>query len=184
MVGNEDDYSSSESSGLDEDYFFIDENMADCLLADDEMQQFTAPPQQAWKDYSSKDFPALVTIDSSKHKQWIIAKKEIMHVRKQLRNLLDIADEDEGIVEKMILHLVGPNSKVGLFLKENLVLDDSKYLKFLHTCCLQAAYDCSTKQLYHKNSKLQEHVLLNERGYLDIWKWMANRKKLDSTTIK
>ena len=110
--------------------------------------------------------------------QWELAKNEIAHVRKQVRAILNINKEDpDAIVGKVIQHFFGRGSKISRFFEENLCLSDSKYLDFMHTFCMQAAYDCSVKQLYHKHSKLRENVMIEEDKYNEIWSWMANLRK-------
>ena len=155
MVGDYPDHNSlSDTSSAydDEDYFFNDDSWDDCYLTRDERDSFTAPSQQKWKDLHPNDHPAIVTVDSSLEEQWELAKKEIAHVRKQVRAILNINKEDpDAIVGKVIQHFIGRGSKISRFFEENLSLSGSKYLDFMHTFCMQAAYDCSVKQLYHEH---------------------------------
>ena len=186
MSDNNNDTESETSTLFDiNDYFFNDGNLDYCYLTKEETNQFMAPSQHAWKDCHPKDHPAYVTIDTSKDEQWSLAKKEIHHVNKQMRALMNI-DADAGennIIRKVVLHIIGSESRIGQFFMKNLCLSEISYLKFMHTICLQAAYDCSSTQLYLPYSKLRKFCLMEEKEYNAVWSWMANLRKLDSASI-
>ena len=95
MISNAYDDSTSDSSSSSlEDYFFVEDGMDNCVLTDDELKQISTPSQQSWKDFLPMNFPAIVTINASKDQQWKLAKKEITHVRKRMREMMDVDDDD------------------------------------------------------------------------------------------
>ena len=81
------------------------------------------------------------------------------------------------------MYIIGSESRIGQFFMKNLCLLEVSYLKFMHTICLQAAYDCSSTQLYLPYSKLRKFCLMEEKEYNAVWLWMANLRKLDSASI-
>ena len=180
----DDDESTISSLGtLSEDHFYEDLN-DDPMLSKEDAEAFMSPPQQAWIDANPKDAPTIVKIDTSTEQQWKLARMEIDHVKATMHRLIGVTydkDQDkDGVVLKLctILHLLGKTSKVATFFKENVSLSDTKYLQFMHTFCMQAAYNCSSRQLFYKCLKLQKALLLSETEYNGVWQWLANRKKL------
>ena len=67
----------------------------DCNLSSDDFQDLLAPATENWNNFSSKDHPAVVTMDHSKTVQWMLAQDEIHHLKKSICQLLG-----KGIDEK------------------------------------------------------------------------------------
>ena len=185
----DDDESTISSLGtLLEDHFYEDLNN-DPMLSKEDAEAFMSPPQQAWINANPNDAPAIVKIDTSTEQQWKLARMEIDHVKATMHRLIGVTydkDQDkDGVVLKRrtILHLLGKTSKVATFFKENASLSDTKYLQFMHTFCMQAAYNCSSRQLFYKCLKLQKALLLSETEYNGVWQWLANRKKIDNASV-
>ena len=84
---------------------------------------------------------------------------------------------------KLSFFVVGSESRIGKFLQEELSLSKQKYVGFLHTVCLQAAYDVSADQLYHQISKLRDSLLITEDDYIAVWSWMAHRMRVEAAQI-
>ena len=187
-MGRDDDEDSSASSSVsEEDLYFLGDDMDNCLLSADDMKLFTTPRTDKWQDFHPKDYPDIVTIDESKDKQWSLAKKEIEHVRKRVREMIDLDDVEEmdtdEIVREIALLFVGSQSRIGKFFQENLSLSAEKYVGFFHTICLQAAYDLTSDQLYHPISKLRDDALLTQEDYVAVWSWMAHRRCVEEAAI-
>ena len=111
MMGRNDDEQSSASSSVSEEYlYFLDDGMDNCLLSTDDMKLFTTPQTDKWQDFLPKDYPAIVTIDESRDKQWSLAKKEIEHVRKRVREMIDLDDvedmDTDDIIREIALFLL------------------------------------------------------------------------------
>ena len=181
-----DDHSDS-STVSDEEHYFIDENLENFILSNNDIEEFKAPPQHKWKDFVPMDHPAIVTINQSREQQWSFAKEEIKHAREKVRAMIQI-DEDsdmepDEIIREIILFFVGSESRIGKFLQEQLLLSKQKYVGFLHTVCLQAAYDVSANQLYHQISKLRDSLLITEEDYIAVWSWMAHRMRVEAAQI-
>ena len=162
----------------------IDQNeLFDCYLEDSELNDFLTPPTEIWKDFLSVDNPTVVTMDSAKSEQWNLAKEEIEHVRKSIIELLEV-DDFSKVNDKGILMLcIGPESKVGEFLKEELSLCNKEYLRFMNTLCIQSAYHISSRQIFHSDSLLKDKVLMSEAEYNEVWKIMSEKKRIHSTGI-
>ena len=122
-------------------------------------------------------------MDSSKDIQWKLAKDEINHVRRQVQHLLSIDEYKNVNMEEIIMFTLGPDSNAGLYLQAELELDKKTYLQFMGTLCIQAAYHISSTQLFQDTSLLKEHLSISEERYNEIWKLMANKKKIPPTRI-
>ena len=83
-------------------------------------------------------------MDESKRKQWDMAKDEINHINSEQN---DDGAGDGISSDDIILYLLGPDSKLGVFLRDELGISKITFLKFLHTFCLQAAHKISSTQL-------------------------------------
>lgn len=155
----------------------------DCTLDDADLKKFLSPSLEQWKDLSSKDNATYVTIDQSKKKQWQLTKQEIRHVRERVMKMLNIQNFDDVHTRDIVSHILGPESDVGLYLQDELVLTKVEYLKFMSTLCTQAAYRISASSLYHSESLLNTSMLMEKKQYLSIWKLLAEKKKLKSSQI-
>ena len=154
-----------------------------CNLSPEELDEFLNPPSvDKWEDYLSTDNPTFVTINSSKAKQWNIAKSEIAHVRNRLKEL--ISENDELPNRKEILFfLLGPESDVGMFLKKELELTNEDYLNFISTICVQSAYLVSSTELFDKASLLKGSLNIDEASYNKMWRVFAEKKKVSQSSI-
>ena len=159
--------------------FFVQEedNLTDCYLSADELSQFLAPSSEAWKDFLPSDNEAVITMDSARDIQWRMAKEEIQHVKQTLKVLLSVENVEDLNLRSICLFILGPNSKVGSFLREELDLDRKSYLELLSTYCTQVAYRASFTQLYNETSLLKEHIKMTEGDYIKVWRKMAEKKK-------
>ncbi len=184
-----------EHSNVEEGYYddvqamdFLDmvgmnHELADCTLCEDSLRKFLAPPQETWKDYSTKENPAVLTIDSAKDRQWELTKVEIREVMANVIELLGCIDKD-GVKEESIFNfIIGPKSKVGKFLCTELGMNEMTYLKFLHTLLIQAAYKSSSEQLFMPLSRLRDCLLLKKGEYNGIWKIISEKKRLSKTQM-
>ena len=77
------------NSFLQDDFDPRNNDLDDCHLSKDALDEFLAPSQETWKDFLPTTNEAVITIDGSNMKQWDLAKKEIEHVR-------DWANRNEG----------------------------------------------------------------------------------------
>jgi hypothetical protein len=78
----------------------------------------------------------VITMDSSKDIQWEMAKDEIEHVKNRMKVLLSMNDIS---IQDISMYFMGPQSKFGLFMQQDLDLDQVMYLKFMGTLCIQGA---------------------------------------------
>lgn len=165
-----------------EDLEFADNELVDCTFDKEELEMFLAPPQEKWTDYFSASNPAVITMDSAKKTLWQIARDEMIHVRKRMRELLRMEEDvEDGLSvtnRQILLFTIGPKSKIGDFLRDELDLDKETYLKFMSTACVQAAYRLSTFQLFHAQSLLKDSIVMGEKEYVQIWKRIAEKRKL------
>ena len=166
----------------------LNDELHDCFLSQDEIEEMMAPPTEAWKDVSSTAFRTRFTIDEAKEIQWEEAKNEITFVLEQMKKLLkeehersgnDYPFDDESPMKKedIIKFIVGPESSVGKILWEQLSLSEELYLKFLETLCIQAAYKVSVSQLFDPPSLLRHTAPISKDEYVNIWKEMATKKE-------
>ena len=162
---------------------FNENELHNCNLSPEELDEFLNPPSvDKWEDYLSTDNPTFVTINSSKAKQWNIAKSEIAHVRNRLKEL--ISENDELPNRKEILFfLLGPESDVGMFLKKELELTNEDYLNFISTICVQSAYRVSSTELFDKASLLKGSLNIDEASYNKMWRVFAEKKKVSQSSI-
>ena len=114
-------------------------------------------------------------MDETKRKQWDMAKDKINHIKKRWNELMNSEQNDDGTgdgisSDDIILYLLGPDSKLGVFLRDELGISKITFLKFLHTFCLQAAYKISSTQLYNKKSLLKIYTVMTYKEYNEIWK--------------
>ncbi len=177
-------------SGFVEDYFdgfdldflandFLAPNeLADCYLNEEELNMFLTPSTEVWKDFLPYENKAVITMDSSKDLQWEYATNEFKHLSGALERLLGVSNKDEVTMDKLVLFVLGPNSSVGKYLRDELSLDEDQYVKFMSIWCLQAAHHVSSTQVFHSESLLKAHAPMDEKSYNGIWKLMANKKKL------
>ena len=163
---------------FEHNFFVQEDNLSDCYLSADELSQFLAPSSETWKDFLPGENEAVITMDSARDIQWRMAKEEIQHVKQTLKGLLSVENVEELNLRSICLFIIGPNSKVGSFLQEELDLDRKSYLEFLSTYCTQAAYRASFTQLYDKTSLLKEHIKMTEGDYIKVWRKMAEKKRM------
>lgn len=171
-----------DSFDVDHDFLddsFIEQNeLADCYLTDEALVEFLTPPQESWRDFLPEKNEAVITMNHSKEVQWKLAKEEIEHVRKRVMELVG-ADEFKDVNEStLVLFCLGPETKMGIFLREELELSAIEYMEFIATLCTQASYRVSSKQLFCKDSLLKGALLISEETYNGIWKRIAEKRKL------
>ena len=167
-----------------EQLFAQEDELADCPLEKDELVELLAPSQETWNEYPSANYPSILSIDSSKLKQWELAKTEFHHVRDSMQTLLKIEDPKDVTDDAIVMHSIGPDSEVGLFLCNEIEIDKKMYCKFMSTLLVQAAYRVSSTELFAKHSLLKEHLMMTQNEFNGIWKLMANKKKLPSSQIR
>ena len=169
---------------LDDDYNPCNvDNMDDFFLSQDALNEFLAPSQETWRDFLPTNNEAIITIDDSRSKQWELAKKEIEHIRRRLLELIPVVGNNNSSnnaikMKDIALFYLGPDSKAGQFLREQLGLSKESYLSFLIMVCVQGSYQRSTYQLYHEYSLLKHELPMSQGDYMKIWKTMAGRSKL------
>ena len=174
-----DDYLDFLDKNLHSEYY----NLDDCFLSEDAFESFLAPPQETWRDFPSGENEAKITLDSAKELQWKLAKDEISHIRNRMTALCSSKDPSSITLEDIMKLIIGPESKIGRFLQEELDLDEVTYLKFLSTLCVQAAYHTSSTQLFFSKSLLRDHTRMSKKEYNEIWKRMSEKKKIPPSQI-
>ena len=181
-------------SSLDE-YLFdevLDNDLHDCFLSKEEMQELFAPPTETWKDIPPTEYKTKITIDEAKATQWELAKEEMTFVLGNIRTLIKeqvnatqginfFSDEGEPTTDDIINYILGPDSPIGKILQENLGLMPETYLKFLSTFCIQAAYKVSTSQLFDSESLLYHAVPIDAAEYNEIWRKLATKKRMEQS---
>ncbi len=173
----EESFDNYELDFLDES-FLSDNELADCCLGDDELRTLLAPPQETWRDYLPGDNEAVITIDSAKDKQWTLAKEEITQIRSQMQTLLDVSDYEDVTMGKIVMFYLGPDSKPGRYMCNELNLSKMTYLKFMNTVFISAAYHLTSRQLFHDMSLLKAHTLMKEDKYNRVWRQMSEKRRL------
>ena len=132
--------------GIDDDdwdYFYNNGgDLEDCYLDDEESQQLMSPPTSVWKDFPSNENPAILTFDSAKTMQWLLAKAEIKHVRRRMMYLLGIQEFNLVMPSSIILYTMGPDSEMGRLLMNATGMDEKKYSNFMSSISLQAGKLC------------------------------------------
>ena len=96
----------------------------DCNLSSDDFQDLLAPATENWNNFSSKDHPAVVTMDHSKTVQWMLAQDEIHHLKKSICQLLGKGIDEEIQQDEIVLFILGPNSAPGRYLRQELSLSE------------------------------------------------------------
>ena len=140
-----------------------DNPFSDCTLDGTDLEQFlTFPAVDKWTDFLPEQNTTHITMDESKRKQWDMAKDEINHIKKRWNELLNSEQNEEGAGDgvssnDIILYLLGPDSKLGVFLRHELGISKS-----------QAAYKISSTQLYNKKSLLKIHTPMSYKQYNEI----------------
>ena len=170
---------------FEENGFFDNEvnEYNDYSLLAEELEEFLAPPDCGlWEDHLSTDNPTFITMDEAKSKQWYLAKKEITHVRKKIKEMIG---KDDVSKEDIFLYTLGPNSGVGMYLKKELDISDEKYIAFMSIFCIQCAYRMTSTELFHPFSLLKKEVpeVMSEKDYNNIWRVISTKKKISSVMI-
>ena len=161
------------------DHTFYDQNeFSDCYLSEDALVDFLTPPQESWRDFLPEKNEAIITMNSSKDVQWKIAKKEIKHVRNRVLHLLGVDKFENMNASTMLLYFLGPQSKAGLFLQDELGLTPEEFLKFMSTVLIQSAYHVSATQLFDQDSLLKDKLMIEEEVYFQTWKKIAEKKMI------
>ena len=127
-----------------EDIVFSNE-LDDCYLSEDELQQFTTPCQEAWTDLSPTTFGAVFQLDGSKDFQWQLAQEEIAHVKARLSSLIGIESPSH---QDIIRHCIGPESELGILLQKELQISSEVYLKFMSTFTVSVLRNFSAQNRY------------------------------------
>lgn len=166
----------------DTDYYHEESILNDFLLSREDRAAFLAPPAETWKDFKHDENEVFITMDASKDCQWKIAKEEIVHIRNRVMQLLGANDFDDVSLKHIVSLCVGCNSKMKKFFEEEVHFDKEKYLKFMIVYCTAAAYRLSSSQMYHQQSLIKKDELpLSEIQYNEIWKDLAEERKLSSS---
>ena len=161
-----------------DDDWLHDHEFSDCTLSQSEVEAFLAPSAEKWHDYFATEHPAVITMDSAKTYQWNLAKQEMNHLRKNICNFLGCMEPDKVTEEDLLLYFLGPESKSGQFLIDELEISEHEYMQFMGTLCIQSAYRISTEELFGKTSFLRDQTLMNKSDYIRIWKKLAEKRKL------
>ena len=156
----------------------VDAALDDCNLSSNNFQDLTTPATENWNNFSSKDHPAVVTMDQSKTVQWILAQDEIHHLKKSICQLLGKEIDQEVQKDEIVLFILGPNSVPGRYLRQELSLSEETYLRFMINFLIQSGYKLSVAGLYDKNSLLKEKAVLSKEEYLSIWKKTCNNERI------
>ena len=171
---------------LTDEFLFNDtahsNEMYDCYLSKEELDECFAPPTNQWKDVTSTEVKTKVTIDQSKSQLWDEAKNEIKFVLQNLRTIIHKSspnNDQDVTVEKAIIYIFGPNSEFGRTLQTLLNLTAKTYLEFICTFCIQAAYKVSSTQLFDPHSLLIHAVPMKKEVYNGIWNTLATSKRLN-----
>ena len=181
-----DDGSSVDSYDYLDAVEFHNHEFSDCRLSDEEVREFVtdANNNMTWHDLPPSQNPPIITMDSSKSLQWDLAKRELDHVRCSLRRLSGLTEDSEISEETIIMLCLGPESKTGRFLCDELGLGRRQYLQFMSTLFIQAAYGVSVTQLYHgRLSLLKEKTLMEMDDYVEIWKTISSKRSIPDTEV-
>lgn len=164
------------------DYYSSDNDWDDCYLTGNDLKEFLTPADVSlWVDVDPTLVPAIFSIDDAKKNNWGLAKSEIKDLKKRVGELLNKDLEiinTEDIHHLILMKTLGPGSEIGQFLRKELELSTEKYLKFMFTFFMQAAYRISVTALYDKQSLLKSFVPIEKEEYLEIWKLMSTKKKV------
>lgn len=79
-----------------ENEFRTQNDLSNCYLSEDALEHFLTPSQEKWKDFLPDENEAVVTMDSTKDKQWELAKKEIKHIWSRIPMLLLTAGDNDN----------------------------------------------------------------------------------------
>ena len=158
-----------------DDNFLLERNFLDEAA----LAEFLAPPAEKWTNVDHTSVRTKVTVDDSKFEQWNLAKEEIKFILKNLRNVLELESNEKCTPDRIIMHILGPGSELGLLFQKQLSLAPDKYTKFIITICIQAAYKQTSTQLYLPASLISDCLPLNQAEYNEIWKTLATKKRLD-----
>lgn len=185
----ENDFVDEEVEDLDFDFLseieFVNTELLDCPVHNaEDMRQLVTPSTHAWKDLEIDKLPTIFQIDSSKEYQWLLAKEEIFHIKKQLNEIVRQDITPTNCTEALLVHYLGPSSKIAEILQLELDLDTEMYLRFMAAFCMQSAYRVSSTELFHPESLLSEKIPIDENKYNEIWKLMAEKKKLQDSQIR
>ena len=173
----------------DTDYFFCEDEWGDCNLSGEDFRDLLGSVPSSvdeWSDVNSKEHPSLFSFDDAKKKNWEMGKKEIEHIKGKISSLFNSDTSNlsaKEIHHQIALELLGPESKTGQFLCRELGMSREKYLSFMCTCTIQAAYRVSVVQLYDTMSLLKKSVPMSEENYCEIWLNMATKKEVQENMI-
>ena len=158
--------------------------MEDCNLTSEELEEFLCPPDcSLWTDLLSSKNPTFVAMDESKEKQWKLAKQEILHIQKKMRELLYKLPGEDVSKNELVLYTLGPNSDIGKMLMRELQLSNEKYVEFISTIFIQAAYRVTSTELFDPLSLMKDLSPLAHDEYNKIWLKFATKKRIDTTKM-
>ena len=164
-----------------EEIAFSTNELDDCYLSNEELQQFFTPSAERWIDISPKSYGTVFALDSAKDFQWKLAMEEIVHVKSRLASLIGHPNPS---AEDVIKYCIGPKSEVGMLLQKELQISSESYLRFMSTFCVQAAYRVSSTELFCEDSLLKKELLMSETDYNQTWARLAKAKQIPSTGIR
>ena len=183
---------SDDDASFQDAYDYLEETqyerheLYDCRLSEEELQELFQGNEEepTWHDLPPSTNPPIITIDKSKTFQWQLACNELNHIRSSLRRLLRLEEGEEITAEAIVMLCLGPTSETGRFLCNEIGLTEEKYLQFMATLCLQTAHRVSVEQLYHEHlSLLKRDAQMEKAEYVEIWKKLAEKRKLPDTEI-
>lgn len=182
------------------EFISLDASPDDLILDDDcrylndvdKMQIQAAVLDEDWSDckISSPGESVEFHLDTARKEAWNSFTDEIGHLRARIPTLLkemNVAFDDSGPFTnaKCISHLFqlafGEKSDVSRLLCKELSIDRQTLCRFLGTLCLQMSYKETPLSLFDKYSELKMAVLCDKEKYIDLWKTIANKKKVHLT---
>ena len=69
------------------DYFYTDDDWADCILSDEEIAMLLTPSLDDWINIDQEKSPSIFKIDDAKIKNWTNAQHEIEHLKKRVEDI-------------------------------------------------------------------------------------------------
>lgn len=160
------------------DHELFSDELFDAYLDGTDLEEFLTPSAENWNDVKCTEFRTKITIDEAKDIQWDRAKSEIKSILSRMKSILNIGDDGELRLDEIIMHIVGPQSAMGVILCEELGLSDEDYAKFLMSFCVQGAYKISSTQLFSSESLIKMDQLMTKGEYNAVWKLIATKKKI------
>ena len=106
-----------------------------------------------------------------------------MHIQKKMRELLCKLPGEDVSKNELVLYTLGPNSDIGKMLMRELQLSNEKYVEFISTIFIQAAYRVTSTELFDPLSLMKDLLPLAHDEYNKIWLKFATKKQIDTTKM-